>query len=120
VDSLRQPRADQQYGAVLFDSTGPDDLASGLAAILNATTPLLPVLAAHILTRNERMTSLRLVGALCGFMGGAAMIIAEGLGPMSRFSRWRRVAIGSIYGRRFRTARLECVLKIVSAGFLAG
>lgn len=48
-------------------------LPSGLAAILNATTPLWGVLVAHLATREERMTPRRLAGALLGFVGVAVM-----------------------------------------------
>ena len=45
---------------------GQTQLASGLASILNATTPLFTVIAGHFLTADERLTPLRLAGALCG------------------------------------------------------
>lgn len=48
-------------------------LPSGLAAILNATTPLWGVLVAHLATREERITPPRLAGALLGFAGVAVM-----------------------------------------------
>jgi drug/metabolite transporter (DMT)-like permease len=94
---------------------GQTHLASGLAAILNATTPLFTVFAAHVLTRDERMTPLRLAGALCGLAGVAAMIgpqvFAEGLGAnivaeLAILAAAASYAIGSIYGRRFRAMRI--------------
>ncbi len=48
-------------------------LPSGVAAILNATTPLWGVVVAHVATRDERITAPRLVGALLGFAGVAVM-----------------------------------------------
>ena len=62
---------------------GQTQLASGLASILNATTPLFTVIAGHFLTSDERLTPLRLVGALCGLVGVAGMIgpqLVAGLG----------------------------------------
>ncbi|MGQ3296270.1 MAG: EamA family transporter, partial [Shinella sp.] len=41
---------------------GQTHIASGLASILNATTPLFAVIAAHLLTQDEKMTGGRLVG----------------------------------------------------------
>ncbi len=35
---------------------GQGHIASGLASILNATTPLFGVVVAHLLTRDEKMT----------------------------------------------------------------
>lgn len=49
-------------------------LPSGLAAILNATTPLWAVLVAHAATAEERATGAKVVGVLIGFGGVAAMM----------------------------------------------
>lgn len=53
---------------------GQTQIASGLAAILNATTPLFGVVLAHLLTPDERMTGARLTGVLLGVAGVAAII----------------------------------------------
>lgn len=49
-------------------------IPSGLAAILNATTPIFGVLVAHALTDDEKLTPARLAGVLLGFAGVAAMV----------------------------------------------
>ena len=56
---------------------GQTHIASGLASILNATTPIWGVVVAHFLTRDERMSPRKLAGVLLGFGGVATMI-----GPM--------------------------------------
>lgn len=48
---------------------GQTQIASGLAAILNATTPLWAVLLAHVLTRDEKLTGSKLAGVLAGLAG---------------------------------------------------
>lgn len=53
---------------------GQRHIASGLAAILQATTPIFGVLAAHLMTSDERLTPGRLAGVLIGFAGVAVMI----------------------------------------------
>lgn len=53
-------------------------IASGLAAILNATTPIWGVLVAHFWTEDERLTGRKLLGVLLGF-AGVAVMIGEGL-----------------------------------------
>jgi drug/metabolite transporter (DMT)-like permease len=58
---------------VLF-GWGQRHIASGLASILNATTPIWGVIAAHVWTRDERMTPTRIVGVLVGFAGVPTMI----------------------------------------------
>lgn len=89
---------------------GQTQLASGLASILNAATPLFTVLAAHFFTRDERLTPLRAAGALCGFCGVAALIgpqLVEGLGggglaELAILGAATSYALASIFGRRFR------------------
>src|SRR3954471_20841020 len=49
-------------------------IASGLASILNATTPIWGVVVAHFLTHDERMTPRKIAGVLLGFGGVAVMI----------------------------------------------
>ncbi len=52
-------------------------LPSGLAAILNATTPRWGVVVAHLATREERATPARFGGATLGFLGVAVMSGAD-------------------------------------------
>ncbi len=52
-------------------------IASGLASILNATTPIWGVVVAHMFTRDERLTPAKLAGVLLGF-GGVALMIGPG------------------------------------------
>ena len=49
-------------------------IPSGLASILNATTPLFTVIVAHYWTADERMTALRVGGIVAGFAGVVVMI----------------------------------------------
>jgi drug/metabolite transporter (DMT)-like permease len=56
---------------------------SGLASILIGATPLITMLMAHLVTRDERMTPARIGGLLLGFAGLAALLgpqAAAGLG----------------------------------------
>jgi drug/metabolite transporter (DMT)-like permease len=53
---------------------GQGQIASGLAAVLNATTPLFSVVIAHVLTTDDKMTGRRLGGVLCGILGVAVMV----------------------------------------------
>lgn len=89
---------------------GQRDVGSGVAAILNASTPLFGVLCAHVLTRDERLTPARLAGVLIGLAGVAVMIgmdavhalganlLAQGMCLAAALS----YALAGIYGRRFR------------------
>lgn len=53
---------------------GQTQIASGLASILNAMTPIFTILVAHFLTSDEKMTGGRLAGVTIGFAGVAVMI----------------------------------------------
>ncbi|MDQ3541440.1 MAG: DMT family transporter, partial [Chloroflexota bacterium] len=48
---------------------GEVHIASGLAAILNATTPLFTMLVAHVATADERLTPAKVGGVLIGLLG---------------------------------------------------
>lgn len=89
---------------------GQTHIASGLASILNATTPLWTVLLAHKLTRDEQLTPGRLLGVLIGLLGVAVMIgpaALAGLGldvqaQLAVLAAAVSYALASIFGRRFR------------------
>ena len=88
---------------------GQTHIASGLAAILNATTPLFTVVVAHGLTDDERMTGNRLAGVLIGLAGVAVMIgpdALKGLGAdvlaqLAVLAAALSYAFAGIFGRRF-------------------
>lgn len=89
---------------------GQHHIASGLASILNATTPLFTVLAAHALTQDERLTRLKLAGVVAG-LGGAVVMVGPsalaGLGDdllaqAACLAAAISYALANIWGRRFR------------------
>jgi drug/metabolite transporter (DMT)-like permease len=89
---------------------GQTQIASGLAAILNATTPLFTVLLAHVLTRDERMTPNRLGGVLLGVIGVGVMIGSSALHGLTANVFGQAAILGAavcyacagIFGRRLR------------------
>jgi drug/metabolite transporter (DMT)-like permease len=89
---------------------GQTHIASGLASILNATTPVFTVIVAHFLTRDEKLTVNRLIGVLVG-LGGVGVIIgpeairgfgANVLAQMAVLGAAVSYSFAGIYGRRFR------------------
>lgn len=62
---------------------GQTQIDSGLASILNATTPLWGVVTAHFLTRDEKVTPARIIGILLGMAGIIVMVGAEALRGIS-------------------------------------
>lgn len=61
---------------------GQTQVPGSLAAILNASSPLFTILIAHFLTRDERMTPTKVVGALVGFSGVVLIIGPAALGHL--------------------------------------
>jgi drug/metabolite transporter (DMT)-like permease len=88
---------------------GQTQIASGLAAILNATTPLATVLVAHFLITDEKMTRNRVAGVLIGLLGVALMIgpdTLRGLGTevlaqLAVLGASVSYAFAGVFGRRF-------------------
>ncbi|WP_419910085.1 DMT family transporter [Hoeflea sp.] len=89
---------------------GQTEIGAGLAAILNATTPLWTVVIANALTSDEKMTVPKVAGCLLGLAGTAVLIgpsAISGLGAPV----WAQLAIvgaavsygfAATYGKRFR------------------
>ena len=99
-------------------------IASGLAAILNAATPLFGVVVAHFLTADERMTGNRLAGVLIGFAGVAIMVGPSALGgggelaaELASLGAALAYAFAGVYGRRF--ARMGVPPLVTAAGQVA-
>ncbi|MEQ9348517.1 MAG: DMT family transporter [Thalassospira sp.] len=59
---------------------GQTHIASGLAAILNATTPLFTIVIAHIATDTEKLNLRKAIGVLIGFAGVMIIIGLPGSG----------------------------------------
>lgn len=98
-------------------SFGEQSVSSGLAAILNATTPLFAVVLAHLLTTNERLTPARILGLALGLSGVAALIGPEVLASLGASAVAGQAAcllaafsyaLAGLYGRRFRTTPPRC------------
>jgi drug/metabolite transporter (DMT)-like permease len=66
---------------VLF-GWGQTHIASGLAAILNATTPIWGVVVAHLFTHDEKLSGRKLAGVGLGFAGVTVMIGPALLGSL--------------------------------------
>ncbi len=90
---------------------GQTHIAVGLASILNATTPLFTLVAAHLLTPDERMTSAKSL-ALSAGLAGVVVLIGPDLLLQSGPSQWGQIAclgaalsyaLAGIYGRRFKS-----------------
>lgn len=108
---------------ILF-AWGQARIATGLGAILNATTPIWGVVVAHFLTRDEPLTPARLAGVVLGF-GGVALMIGPGLlselgdqlaAQLACLAAALSYAFAGIFARRFK--RLGIPATTVTAGQL--
>ena len=93
---------------------GQIHIASGVASILNATTPLFTVLVAHGLTTDEKLTGPRILGVLLGLFGVALMIGVDVTDALSNNVLAQLACLGAglsyafagVYGRRFKAMGL--------------
>lgn len=105
---------------------GQQTIASGVAAILNATTPLFTVLLAGLLLADERINVRKLIGVGVGFSGVAVMVGPSALGGLGAGGGVALLAqlaclggavsyaLAGVFGRRFRRLGVDPV--VVAAG----
>lgn len=83
---------------------------SGVAGILNSTSPLFTMVIAHVLTTDDRLTARRLIGCLVGMAGVAIMMGMdavrglghETLGQLAMLGATCSYGFAAVYGRRFQ------------------
>jgi len=92
---------------------GQAHIPSGLAAILNATTPIFAILIAHALTGDERLTPAKATGLVLGLAGVVVLVGGTALAPVSGMVLLAHLAclgatlsyaFAGVYGRRFARA----------------
>ena len=89
---------------------GEQVIGSGLASVLNASTPLFGAIIAHVLTADEKLSGNRLAGVLVGIAGVAVLIGPSGFdlraGPLLGAAAVLCASISygcsSVWGKRFR------------------
>lgn len=96
------------FGLIFWGQT---QIASGLASILNATTPLFGVVVAHLLGQDEKATGLKLAGVGAGIIGVAILMGPDAIGGLSGallpqlacLAAALSYAFAGLFGRRFRS-----------------
>ncbi|MBM3647561.1 MAG: DMT family transporter [Alphaproteobacteria bacterium] len=88
---------------------GQTEIASGLASILNATTPLFTLIVAHVLTDDEKIDRAKVAALLAGLAGVVVLVGPDALvggsslwGQLACLAAALSYAFAGIYGRRFR------------------
>ena len=89
---------------------GQTEIGSGLASILNATTPLWAVLVAQVFTTDEKITAAKLIGCALGLAGMVMLIGPAALG-IADSPLWAKLAVvgaaisygfAASFGKRFK------------------
>ncbi|MBU3028681.1 DMT family transporter [Paracoccus sp. XHP0099] len=103
------------FGLIVWGQTA---IPSGLASILNATTPLWTVIVSGLLLSDERATLRKLVGVVLGLGGVAVMIGLDSLAGLGH-AVWPQLAIlgatisyafAGTFGRRFGAMGIDPVV----------
>lgn len=96
---------------------GQTQIASGLASILNAATPIFGVVVAGLLLADERISPLKLLGVVIGFIGVVAMIglpALQGgghlLAQLAIIGAALSYAFAGVFGRRFKAMSINPVI----------
>jgi len=130
VTGRKIPTTPQVWGALLILGVlnnaipfslivqGQTQITSGLASILNATTPLFTILVAGFFLTDERFSILRVLGVILGFSGVILMVGPEALGGLGADFWAQLCALGaalsygvaSVFGRRFRELKVDPVM----------
>ncbi len=106
---------------------GQTHIASGLASILNAMTPIWGVVVAHLFTSDERMSRRKVAGVLLGF-GGVAIMIGpslfatigtNALAQLACITASLCYAIAAVWARRFKPLGLS-PLSVTTGQLTAG
>ncbi|MBX5220218.1 MULTISPECIES: DMT family transporter [unclassified Rhizobium] len=89
---------------------GQTRIGAGLAAILNATTPIWTVLIANYLTSDEKLSSAKIAGCLVGLLG-TIVLVGPGISTGSEAPLWALLfpvlaavsyGFAATYGKRFK------------------
>jgi len=97
---------------------GQTIISSGLASILNATTPVFSLLVAHALTTDEKLAANKLAGVALGIVGIAVLMGAQAaagasgslLAILACLGAALSYGFASVFGRRFRRLGVEPAL----------
>jgi drug/metabolite transporter (DMT)-like permease len=102
---------------------GQSRIDSGLASILNATTPLFTIIFAHFLTSDEKLGPRKALGVLLGFLGVVTLFSGRDLvnnaalvGQIACIGASISYGFSGIFGRRF--ARLGLQPIVIAGGQL--
>ena len=95
------------FGLIFYGQT---EIGAGLAAVVNAMTPIWTIIIANFTTNDERFSKNKAIGIILGFIGVAILIGSSALTGLSA-SVWGQIAVlgatisygcAGVFGRRFK------------------
>ncbi|QEN08868.1 EamA family transporter [Oceanispirochaeta crateris] len=97
--------------------SGQQYVSSGFASILIAITPFLTVITAHLLTKDEKISSGKIVGIFLGILGVFILIGFESmqwgskelLGSIFVLTATVSYSIASVWGKKFKSLNMDPV-----------
>jgi len=101
---------------------GQTHIASGLASIINATTPLFTILIAGTLLSDERITGGKLIGVALGILGVSVLIIGPSRMIEITSDTTAQLAVvgaaisygfATVYGRRFKAMGISPLTTVI-------
>ena len=104
---------------------GQASIPSGLASILNATTPLFTVVATHVLTQDDKLTVQKLSGVALGIAGVAVLVGPDVLGSgapvlaqLAILGAAFSYGLGGVWSRRFKALETPLPVTAIAVGQL--
>lgn len=95
---------------------GQASIPSGLASILNATTPLFTVVATHLLTSDDKLNRAKIIGVTLGIAGVAVLVgpdvfgeAAPVIAQLAILAGALSYGIGGVWSRRFKGLGLPAI-----------
>lgn len=107
-------------------SFGQARIDSGLASIINATTPIFTMIFAHLMTKDEKIGPLKALGVALGFAGVVILfsgrdLVANAalLGQIAGILAAVSYGLSNIFGRRFAGLKLNPIAMATATGQLS-
>ena len=98
-------------------SFGQSRIDSGLASIINATTPIFTMILAHLFTADEKIGPRKAMGVLLGFLGVVVLFSGRDLlgssalvGQLACLAAALSYGFSNIFGRRFSRFSIEPIV----------
>lgn len=84
-----------------------ESITASLASLFNATTPIFTALLAHVLTKDEKITFLKTIGILIGFIGMIILLIPKGFGSFEAAGAFAMLgaisyAFAGVFGKKLK------------------